>query len=105
MSSPTTSETAIFERIVLPSQPGLHEEAARSILAMQFSPEDRQRMQLLADKAKSGALSPDDEQEVGTGQRRSLLGNPAIEGRHLPIKDCDGRVPLKWHGTDAPLAV
>ncbi len=86
MSSPTTSETAIFERIVLPSQPGLHEEAARSILAMQFSHDDRQRMQLLADKAKLGTLSPEEEQEVANYER---------VGHYLAILQSKARLSLK----------
>ncbi len=69
MSSDTTSETAIFERIVLPEEPGMNEEAARSILAMGFNPADQQRMQILADKAKAGGLSPEEEIEIENYER------------------------------------
>jgi len=69
MASDTTSETAIFERIVLPEEPGMSEEAARSILAMGFDPADRQRMQVLADKAKSGRLSREEEIEIENYER------------------------------------
>jgi len=87
----TTSETAIFERLVLPSDPVLSEPAARSILAMQFSPEDRARMQALADKAKQGTLSPEEEQEVENYER---------VGHYLAILQSKARVALKA-ATDA----
>ena len=81
-----TSETAIFERIVLPNDPGLGEQAAHSILAMQFGPEDRKRMQVLADKAKQGTLSPDEDQEVENYER---------VGHYLAILHSKARVALK----------
>jgi hypothetical protein len=84
MSLDSTSETAIFERIVLPSQPNFSEDAARSILAMQFGPEDRQRMQSLADKAKLGSLSPEEVQEVENYER---------VGHYLAILQSKLRVP------------
>ncbi|HEY5313887.1 MAG TPA: hypothetical protein VIK18_15265 [Pirellulales bacterium] len=91
MSLNATSETAIFERIVLPSDPGLSEQAARSTVAMQFGPEDRKRMQVLADKAKQGKLSPDEEQEVENYER---------VGHYLAILQSKARVGLK-SATDA----
>lgn len=69
MAIDTSSETAIFERIVLPEEPGMSEEAARSLLAMGFNPADRQRMQVLADKAKAGGLSPEEEIEIENYER------------------------------------
>jgi hypothetical protein len=86
MSLNTSSETAIFERIVLPSDPALSEQAARSILAMQFDPEDRAQMQVLADKAKHGALSPDEEQAMENYER---------VGHYLAILRSKARVALK----------
>jgi hypothetical protein len=86
MTLNATSETAIFERIVLPSQPIFKEEAARSILAMQFGPEDRDRMQLLADKAKQGALSQEEKQEVENYER---------VGHYLAILQSKARVALR----------
>jgi hypothetical protein len=86
MPLPATTETAIFERIVLPSQPAFNEEAARSILAMEFSPDDRQRMQLLADKAKAGLLSPDEEHEAENYER---------VGHYLAILQSKARVALR----------
>ena len=86
MSLLATTETAIFERIVLPLRPGFNEEAAQSILAIQFSPEDGQRMQLLADKARVGTLSPEEEQEVENYER---------VGHYLAILQSKARVALR----------
>jgi hypothetical protein len=86
MSVNATSETAIFERIVLSSQPNFGEEAARSILAIQLSPEDRENLQVLADKAKSGLLSPAEEQEIENYER---------VGHYLAILQSKARVALK----------
>lgn len=69
MATNANSETAIFERIVLPHEQALSEQAARSLLEIRFSREDLERMQLLADKAKSGTLTPDEEQEIGNYER------------------------------------
>ncbi len=85
MSIDATSETAIFERIVLPSQARDKEDSARSILAMQFSSEDRQRMQVLADKAKLGSLSPDEVQEAENYER---------VGHYLAILQSKARVAI-----------
>ena len=81
-----TSESAIFERIVLPSEPGLNQQAAQSILAMQFGPEDRERMQVLADKARPGSLTPDEEKEIDNYER---------VGHYLAILQSKARVALK----------
>ena len=86
MSLNATSESAIFERIVLPSEPGLSEQAAQSILAMQFGPEDRERMQVLADKAKEGSLTPDEEKEIENYER---------VGHYLAILQSKARIALK----------
>jgi hypothetical protein len=92
MSLDSTSETAIFERIVLPIEPKFSEEAARSILAIQFSAEDRDRMQILADKAKQAALSPDEHREIDNYER---------VGHYLAILQSKARVALKT-SADAP---
>lgn len=85
MATTATNETAIFERIVLPNQPGFTEQAARSILAMEFGPEDRERMQTLADKAKSGELTSDEQQETDAYER---------VGHYLSILQSKARLAL-----------
>jgi hypothetical protein len=69
MSLDSTSETAIFERIELPSAPRLTEAAARSLLALSFSAEDTQRMHVLAEKARKGTLTAEEQQEVDNYER------------------------------------
>lgn len=86
MATTETSETAIFERIVLPNDPDLSEQAARSILAMGFSAEDRERMQQLADKAKAGQLSLEEQQEIDNYER---------VGHYLSILQSKARLALK----------
>ncbi len=60
----TTSEAAIFSRVLEPEKPMLSDDAARSILALDFAPADRERMNALAAKARAGALSPAEDEEL-----------------------------------------
>ncbi|MBX9792651.1 MAG: hypothetical protein K2Y37_27435 [Pirellulales bacterium] len=69
MSIDSTSETAIFERIVLPSDSLLAQEAARSLLEIGFSAADRARMKLLLAKAKAGTLSADEQDAIDNYER------------------------------------
>lgn len=86
MATTPTSETAIFERIVLPNEPGLTEPAARSILALGFAAEDRQRMQDLAEKSQAGQLSPEEQQEIDNYER---------VGHYLSILQSKARLSLR----------
>lgn len=85
MATDATSETAIFERIVVPHQADLSEQAARWLLAVGFSPEDSERMQVLADKAAQGQLSPAEEQEIENYER---------VGHYLAILQSKARLAL-----------
>ncbi len=58
------SQAAILERIIRPDSDGLSPEAARQILALDFPPEDHERMHDLSAKAQEGALSPDEQDEL-----------------------------------------
>jgi hypothetical protein len=60
----TTSEAAIFSRVLEPEKATLSPEAARSILALDFSQADRNRMNALSAKARSGTLTPEEDQEL-----------------------------------------
>jgi hypothetical protein len=59
-----TSEAAIFSRILEPEKPMLSPDAARSILALDFTPSDRQRMNALAAKARAGTLTAEENEEL-----------------------------------------
>ena len=60
----TTSEAAIFSRVLEADNIMLSPEAARSLLALDFSTADRQRMNRLAAKARKGSLSADEDREL-----------------------------------------
>lgn len=59
-----TSEAAIFSRVLEPEKPMLSPDAARSILALDFTQADQERMNALATKARSGTLTKDENEEL-----------------------------------------
>ena len=65
-------EVAIFLRLFHADNAVLSPEAARSLLALEFSDEDQQRMRELANKARAGDLT---EQEQAESQSYSFVGN------------------------------
>jgi hypothetical protein len=69
-------EAAILARLMLaPQKPALSQAAAKGILTLEFSQVDKDRMHLLATKARAGGLTPDEEREVEAYSRvSSLLG-------------------------------
>ena len=58
------SEAAIFARMVDAESTQLSADGARSWLSLEFSRDDRARMHELAEKAKAGVRTGDDEQEL-----------------------------------------
>jgi hypothetical protein len=60
----TNSEAAIFSRVLEPEKPMLSHDAARSILALDFTTADRERMNTLAAKARAGELTDDENEEL-----------------------------------------
>ena len=60
----TTSEAAIFSRVLEPEKPMLSDDAARSILALDFTQADRDRMNALAAKARTESLTGDENEEL-----------------------------------------
>ena len=62
--STATSEAAIFSRVLEPEKPMLSGDAARSILALNFSSEDRDRMNALSAKARAGTLTAEEDEEL-----------------------------------------
>ena len=70
-----TFDASILERVVSPEEPGLAAEAARAMLLFAFPERDRVRMHELSEKARRGALTPDEEAEADSYERiGSLLG-------------------------------
>jgi hypothetical protein len=63
------TELAILTRVFEPEEPTLSPEAAYSLLALDFRPADRERMQVLAAKARAGTLSPEDQVEIDSYEK------------------------------------
>jgi hypothetical protein len=57
-----SNELAILSRVLDAEQ--LHPEAAKYILGLTFPERDRGRMNVLADKARQGSLSPKEQAEL-----------------------------------------
>jgi hypothetical protein len=77
MQSTTTAyhDAGILTRLVGMDPPLLSTAAAEGLLALEFSPADKERMRALMGKARAGALTPDELCEVEAYDRvRSLLG-------------------------------
>ena len=58
------TQVSILGRAIDPNTWRLSPEAARSILAIELSGQDRDRMDALAAKARAGTLSADEELEI-----------------------------------------
>lgn len=68
-------EAAILARLIGPQKPRLTPAAAAGILALAFSPADKERMNELSAKARAGTLTDDDQAEIDAYSRvGSLLG-------------------------------
>jgi hypothetical protein len=55
------TESEILARVIAPQNPELSQEAAESLLKLRFAPGDTERMNELAEKARQGTLSPDED--------------------------------------------
>jgi hypothetical protein len=74
-SHANTSEAAILSRVVEPDKPTLSPRAARDILALDFSPADKDRMRQLSAKAREGTLTPDEQAAIDNYERVGHLLN------------------------------
>ena len=63
------NDVTIFGRLVGSSDAALTRSAARYLLALDFRPQDRQRMHELARKAQEGTLTPEEEIEIDSYER------------------------------------
>jgi hypothetical protein len=63
-SLPPSSDAAILARVIDPQQSGLSSEVAQSMLKWEFEDADRRRMAELAEKAREGTLSQEEETEI-----------------------------------------
>jgi hypothetical protein len=60
------SEVAIFGRLIEPEESNLAPEVARYLLTLTFRQTDRDRMNELAEKAREGHLTKEEDQELNS---------------------------------------
>jgi hypothetical protein len=63
------TEAAIWSRVIRPDRKDLAMETARAILKLEFAERDRLRMRELAAKAREGALTLAEQEEVANYER------------------------------------
>ncbi len=68
-TSAPASEAEILARIIDPNESSLPADLARSILTFEFPPEDRDRMSVLAEKARQGTLTTEEQTEIDCYER------------------------------------
>ena len=82
----TTTEGAIWSRVIQPEQDDLTPEAAKTFLRLSFPESDRKRMHELAERAREGTLTPAEHEEVANYER---------VGAFLSLLKAKARVCLK----------
>jgi hypothetical protein len=60
----TQNEAEILSRIIAPGKPELPVHTAEMLLALDFPKEDRERINQLAERAREGSLSPEEQIEI-----------------------------------------
>jgi hypothetical protein len=68
-----SAEAAILGRMLKPERGDLPPEAARSLLRLEFDPDDRSRMHELALRAQAGSLTDAEESELESYRRIGRL--------------------------------
>ena len=87
MSSVTIiNEADILSRVIAPEEPTLPPDTAKIILTFDFGKEDRERMNLLAEKAREGTLTAEEQAEIDCYER---------VGHFLSLLRAKARVSLK----------
>jgi hypothetical protein len=81
-----TMSVAIFGRLIQRENSQLTPDVARYLLAIDFSPEDRERMDLLAAKAREGTM---------TGKEQEEINDYELVGHLLSILKSKARMALK----------
>jgi len=64
-----TSEIDILSRAIQAKKPGLSASAARSLLAIHFTPADLDRMSYLSENAQEGTLTDQEQVEIDNYER------------------------------------
>jgi hypothetical protein len=69
MQATYSTEGAIWSRLLQPAGETLSPEAARSILSLDFTPEDKDRMHDLAAKARAASLTAAEQEDIRNYER------------------------------------
>lgn len=81
------SDVAILGRVLEPDKPTLSPEAACDLLALDFTPADKERMRLLSAKAREGTLTPDERAAIDNYERVGHLLNIMQSKARRSLKD------------------
>src|SRR5277367_3228509 len=97
---PTTdtlvTEADIWGRLLQPADQVLSVEAAQSILRLEFPQEDKDRMRVLAAKARDGTLSKAEQEEIRNYEQvGNLLGVLHSKARQRLKKDVNSNGPTR----------
>ena len=65
----TLNEAEILSRVIAPENPTLPPDTARIMHTFDFGKEDRERMDLLAEKARAGTLTAEEQVEIDCYER------------------------------------
>ena len=82
----TKNESDILSRVIAPGKPNLPPPMAEMILAFTFPNEDRERMNQLAQKAREGTLTGEEQAEIDAYER---------VGHFLSLLQSKARISLK----------
>ena len=95
VAHPSTTEVAIFGRVLEPEQATLNAAAAQAILDLDFKQADKDRMRQLLAKAKAGTLTAEEEVAIDNyervGHMLSLMKSKAR--RSLKASQGNGKKP------------
>ena len=82
----TSNEAEILSRVIAPEEPTLPPDTAQIFLTFDFRKEDRERMNRLAEKAREGALTTEEQAEIDCYER---------VGHFLSLLRSKARISLK----------
>jgi hypothetical protein len=86
----TTSEVAIFSRVLEPQRATLSVAAAKAILDLNFTPADQDRIKALSAKASEGALTVEEQAEINNYERVGYILSLMKSKARRSLKDRRG---------------
>lgn len=85
--APGVSEVSILNRILRPDSPTFSPEAARDVLSLDFDQADKDRMRQLSAKARTGALTDEENAEAAKYEMIGHLLNIMQSKARRSLKD------------------